>query len=67
VVSLGSGSFVSDDDESTEDILRELEVADKGVCPHCGALLIPFKDKVGSGKRCSKCSWVVSSFGVCRR
>jgi uncharacterized protein (DUF983 family) len=62
VVRLGSGSFV-DDDESMEDILSELAVSERGVCPHCGGKLVSFKDKVGSGKRCPSCGWSVSSFG----
>ena len=53
---MGSGSSEWDD-ESPEDILREIDVAGTGVCPHCGSVLVSFKDKDGSGLRCSKCEW----------
>ena len=64
VVRLGSGSSEDHDDESMEDIMREIRVADTGVCPHCGSPLVSFKDKTGSGLRCPKCGWRMSSFGV---
>jgi len=64
VVSLGGGSSGDFDNESIEDIMREIRVADSGVCPHCGSLLVPFKDRAGSGLRCPKCGWLTSSFGV---
>lgn len=59
---LGSGNF-DDEEESMEDIFNELKISEAGVCPHCGGKLVSFKDKVGSGKRCCRCGWSVTSFG----
>lgn len=65
---VGSGS--SDDEEwdveTDEDILNELEIASRGLCPECGGMLIDFKDDLGWGKRCARCGWSASTFGSCR-
>jgi len=53
---MGSDSSESDD-ESTEDIFREIDVAGTGVCPKCGSRLVSFKEDGGSGRRCTKCEW----------
>jgi hypothetical protein len=74
------GSFVSKkpsdfdvvmtpEEESTEDILAELDEAfEGGVCPQCGGVLESFSDKGKNGLRClnPKCLWSVCSFGVFR-
>lgn len=64
VVRLGSGSSEDYEDEGTEDIMREIRIADTGVCPHCGCPLFSVKDKAGCGLRCPKCGWSMSLFGV---